>query len=362
MKIVVASDKWKQSLEAPEACAAIACGLRHVFPEAEIHCKPIADGGEGLVAAVLRSVPAARSISARVPGPRGDPVEAAFALLPDATAVLEMAGAAGLALLAGRALDPWRSNTLGVGELMWAATAAGARTIIVGLGGSATNDAGGGMAQSLGWTLDGVRHWPGDWRNLRGIKPPAQRFPAAVVAACDVASPLFGPRGCTRMFGPQKGIVTAEFEHWDAALEKLARCFPPELAARSGAGAAGGLGWGLLAFCDATIVPGFDVVAGIIQLDDTIASADLVVTGEGSLDAQTLNGKGPHGVAGLARHHGKKVVAIGGRVTPEARAAFDLCVTATPPDMPLEQALPRAGELIQSSICAARGKLLGLVP
>jgi glycerate kinase len=298
---------------------------------------------------------------ARVRGPLGDPVDAGFAVLPDATAVIEMASAAGLALIEGRPLDPWHSDTRGVGDLMRAAAAAGARSVVIGLGGSATNDAGGGMAQSLGWTLDGIERWPAEWRSLRRVTPPPHRFPAVVTAACDVANPLFGPQGCTRLFGPQKGIVSDEFDLWDAALGKLARFFPPGLAERNGAGAAGGLGWGLMAFCDATVVSGFDVVARIINLDDVIRHADLVVTGEGSVDAQTLNGKGPHGVARLARRHGRKVVAVGGRVTPEARAAFDLCVAATPPDMPLDLALTRAAELIEAAICAERVKLLGLM-
>jgi glycerate kinase len=191
--------------------------------------------------------------------------------------------------------------------------------------------------------------------------PPAKGLDAAVLAACDVTHPLLGPDGCTRVFGPQKGVVPEDFERFDSALERLAGFFEPKLAAVPGAGAAGGLGWGLMAFCRAKIVSGFNLIAGLIALEESIAKADLVVTAEGSLDAQTLNGKGPHGVARMAREHGRIVVGVGGRVTADVRSVFDFCLEVTPSNMPVATAMAQAPELIRRSICQARSKLLGLM-
>jgi glycerate kinase len=361
MKIVIASDKWKGCLSAVDACAALERGLREIFSAAEFVAKPIADGGEGTVQAVLDALPRSRRITSRVRGPLGDVVDASYALLPDGDAVIEAAAAAGLALIRHRPLEPWHANTFGVGQLMADAVGHRARRVIVGLGGSATNDGGGGMAQALGWQFDDAPQWPADWTNLRRITPPAQPLGAEVVAACDVTNPLFGLAGCTRVFGPQKGVRPQEFERFDLALERLAGFFDAKLTKRPGAGAAGGLGWGLMAFCEAKTASGFDLIADLIALEKAVADADLVVTGEGSLDFQTLNGKGPHGVARMARKHGKKVVGIGGRVTAEARPAFDLSFAVTPRDMSSAVAIPQARELIVRSICQARDELLGLV-
>ncbi len=351
MKIVVASDKWKGSLTAPEACAAMAAGLRTVFPEAEIVERPIADGGDGTAAAVFRAC-GGKWLTAVVSGPFGQPVEAGYALLPDGTAVIEMAAAAGIVLAGGR-LDPWQATTRGVGELMRHAAEAGAARVIVGLGGSATNDAGVGMARALGWTFAGSSNWPRDGAALTAVERPRPGWTLETLAACDVTNPLLGERGCTRVFGPQKGVQEVDFPVFDAALGRLASFFPDELSEVPGAGAAGGLGFGLLAFCGAKIVSGFGIVAELMHLEREIEGADLVVTGEGSLDAQTLDGKGPHGVARLARQAGKRVVGIGGRVTDEARPAFDLTLAATPAGLPLPEAMARAAELVQAAVTSA---------
>ncbi|MGI8602107.1 MAG: glycerate kinase [Verrucomicrobiales bacterium] len=361
MRILIASDKWKGSLNANKACAAMGQGLRAVFPSAEIVIRPIADGGEGTVD-VAAATPGSQRKTVCVHGPLGDPVDADYVLLGDGTAVIEMAAASGLALLKDRTLDPWRANTFGVGELMVDAIEHGARRLIVGLGGSATNDGGGGMAQALGWQLHAVECWPADWQRLSEVKPPTRRHDPEVLAASDVINPLLGSNGCTRIFGPQKGILEHEMDHFEAALAHLASLFSNPLTDTPGAGAAGGLGWGLMAFCGAKVVSGFGLVAELTGLETAVREADLIITGEGSLDAQTLNGKGPHGVAALAHRNGKKVVGIGGRVTAEAVPAFDLCLAATPLHMPLAEAFSEAAQLIERSICQARNELLRLAP
>jgi glycerate kinase len=181
------------------------------------------------------------------------------------------------------------------------------------------------------------------------------------LAACDVTNPLLGPRGCTRVFGPQKGVRDEDFSAFEQALSSLASFFPTEIAVTPGAGAAGGLGFGLMAFCGARLVSGFGIVSELLKLEESVAAADLIVTGEGSLDEQTLNGKGPHGVAELARRHGRPVVAVGGRVTEAAQAGFTCTVAATPPDMPLDEAMRRAPELIEAAIIRAAPALRHLM-
>ncbi len=344
MKILVASDKWKGSLEAPEACAVIADGLRALWPQASITALPIADGGEG-TARALHHACGGEWMTRQVTGPLGEPVEAGYALLPGGAAVIEMAAAAGLALTHGRR-DPWQATTFGVGELLLDAAGRGARKIILGLGGSATNDAGAGLAAALGWRFDAL---PVASRVV--TKPESPPLAGVeILAACDVTNPLLGPRGCTRVFGPQKGVRAEDFERFETALAGVAASFPPALAETPGAGAAGGLGFGLMAFCGAKLVSGFGLVADWLDLETHVAAADLVVTGEGSLDAQTLDGKGPHGVARLARQHGKPVLGLGGRVTEEARPAFDLAVAVTPPGMPLAEAQRRVRELVTTAV------------
>lgn len=345
MKIVVASDKWKGSLTAPQACAAMAQGLQTLWPQAEIIELPIADGGEGTAQAIYRAC-GGRWVEKTVTGPMGHPQKAGYALLENGTAVIEMAAAAGLALVK-EPLDPWQATTRGVGELMADALAQGATRLVIGLGGSATNDGGAGMASMLGWEFEALPI------AAHVVGRPEKPFPAEVLAACDVTNPLLGPRGCTRVFGPQKGVTPAQIPAFEQALTSLASFFPPELAETPGAGAAGGLGFGLLAFCDAKIVSGFGIVADLLGLEKIIRDADLVVTGEGSLDGQTLDGKGPHGIAQLAARHGKPVVGIGGRVTDEARPAFVHAIAATPPGLALEDAMRRAPELIEAAICQA---------
>jgi len=352
MRILIASDKWKGSLSAAAASAAMRRGLERVWPAAEMVERPIADGGEG-TAETLAQACGGQRIACAATGPLGAPVEAGYAILPDGTAVIEMAAAAGLAVTGG-VRDPSRATTRGVGELMADAVARGARRVVVGLGGSATNDGGAGMAAALGWQFDALPI------ASRVLRPPDRPWQVETLAACDVTNPLLGPRGCTRVFGPQKGVREEDFPRFEEALAGLAAAFPESLATTPGAGAAGGLGFGLLAFCGARMVSGFAMVADLLDLEAEVRAADLVVTGEGSLDDQTLDGKGPHGVAAMARRLGKPVVGLGGRVTEAARAAFSMTLGVSPPDLPLDEAMRRASELIEASIGGAAADLRSL--
>ena len=310
MRIVVAPDKFRGSLSADEAAAAIARGLAVAYPDAEVETIPIADGGEGTMQLIADAL-GGEVKELQVSGPLGDPVVAAYSVA-GRRAVLEMSAASGLALVPEGTRDPWAASTCGTGELVAACLADGTQEIIIGIGGSATNDGGRGMAEALGYGFHGKPDGL-----LEMIEPPeirpAER--AHFTVACDVANPLLGEEGCTRVYGPQKGIQPKDFARHEARLERLAEVVRRDVAPEAspdapGAGAAGGLGFGLMAFCGASLRPGFEVVAELTGLAGAIASADLVITGEGSMDAQTLMGKGPAGVADLAA--GKRVVGFCG--------------------------------------------------
>jgi len=334
MRILIVPDKFKGSLGAREVGSAIAAGAQQVWPTAELEVCPLADGGEGTAEAIC-AARAGEWIPCASHDARGRPIEARFGWLPGpCCAVMEMSAAAGLARLAPDERDPVTASTYGVGEMLVAAADRGASEIIVGLGGSATNDGGFGLACALGYRFLG-----GDKQELSGpvselaqlirIEPPNKLSLPRVCAACDVRNPLLGLEGATRTFGAQKGATPEQVEILEGALTRLA-----EVAAKSfgrdhrevpGAGAAGGLGFGLLTFCNATIRSGFDVVAEVIGLSEKIAGADLVITGEGKLDRQTLAGKAPAGVARLARGAGKRVIAVVGYAADDAevRSLFD---------------------------------------
>jgi glycerate kinase len=267
---------------------------------------------------------------------------------------MEMSAASGLAIVSDLPLDPATASTYGTGLMMLDAIRRGAKRIIIGIGGSATNDGGTGMAQALGFRFldeQGVEleTLPRDLDRLARIESPPQ-WATEVLVACDVTNPLLGPQGCTRVYGPQKGVQ--DFEFFERRLERLARLAGRDLGVSAaeipGAGAAGGLGFGLMAFCAAKLTSGFDLIAGIIDLRRRVQAADLVITGEGRLDAQTLHGKGPMGVALLAREHGKRVAAIAGLI--EAREAltphFDHLIQVKPETMPVAEAMQRGRELL----------------
>jgi glycerate kinase len=338
MHILIAPDKFKGSLGAKDVGAAIAAGVRTTIPAAQIEVIALADGGEGTAAAIC----AARGgewITCAAHDALGRDLLTRFVwLAPSCLAVIEMSAAAGMQGLAPNDLDPLNASTFGVGEMVLAAAARGATEIIVGLGGSATNDGGFGLARAVGFHFLG-----NDGRTLTDpvsalldlswIDPPDDLSLPRITAACDVRNPLLGPSGATRVFGAQKGASPDQIEILERALTCLtdvaARTFEHDYRETPGAGAAGGLGFGLLTFCGGTVRSGFEVVAEAIDLRAKIERADFVITGEGKLDRQTLAGKVPAGVARIARESKKPVFAIVGQATDEAevRQVFDAVVT-----------------------------------
>lgn len=328
MRIVVAPQEYKGTLTAEEAAEAMAIGARRALPGAEIDVLPLADGGPGTVRAVVRAArgPDGRGElrRTRVRGPLGEAVDAEWGLLSDGTAVIEMAAAAGLVLVLEPDRDPRITTTYGVGELIRAALDAGSRRIIVGLGGSATNDGGAAMAQALGARLldaDGRELPPGGAALARLERIDASGVDArladcAVLGATDVRNPLVGAEGAAVVYAPQKGATPEVARELDAALRRYAEVIDRDLgvavADAPGAGAAGGLGAGLIAFLRAEIRPGIDLVAEVVGLRERIRGADLVLTGEGRLDGQTRYGKTVAGVARLAKEEGVPVIAVPG--------------------------------------------------
>lgn len=327
MRILIAPDKFKGSLGATEVGAAIAAGLRAALPEAKIEVVALADGGEGTADAICRAR-GGEWIACAAHDALGREIQTQYAwLAASGLAVIEMSFAAGLQRLSPNELDPLRVTTLGVGEMLLSATARGASEIIIGLGGSATNDGGFGLARALGFRfLDGNRNkitgQVSGLLDLARIEMPNELQLPSIIAACDVSNPLLGPRGATRTFGAQKGASPEELEILERSLtrfaEVAAHTFQRDVRDTPGAGAAGGLGFGLLTFCSAQIRSGFDVVAEAIDLRARIERADIVITGEGKLDRQTLAGKGPAGVARMARALGKPVFAIAGQASKDA--------------------------------------------
>jgi len=324
---VIAPDKFKGSLTAAQAAAAIDRGLRAAWPDLRSDLVPMADGGEGTVAAFLEA--GWKPISRRVTGPLGEPVEAVFAF-DGTTAVVEMAAASGLALLGGSRGDPHRASSAGTGELVRAALDAGARRVVLGAGGSASNDGGAGFLTALGvrfWDDAGRPLEPGGAALLRlatvdaGALDPRLGETVLEIAA-DVDNPLTGARGASAVFGPQKGAGPGDVALLDAALARFADVAAAVLGVDRrdvpGAGAAGGLAFGALAFAGAAVRPGVAIVAEVRGLARRPRGAKLCLTGEGSIDAQTSAGKTVAGVARAARDAGVPVVAFGGRVTAEA--------------------------------------------
>jgi glycerate 2-kinase len=330
VRIVIAPDSFKGSLAADRAAAAIATGIERVRPDVTTVRRPVADGGEGTVAAALGA--GYRPRTARVSGPGGRPVDATYAV-DGTTAVLELATAAGLGQLADPA--PLTATTRGVGELIRAALDAGVRRIVLGIGGSATTDGGAGMLQALGVRLldeDGQDVPPGGGGLLHLARMDAaglDRRLAGVdlVVASDVDNPLTGPAGAAAVFGPQKGASPDDVALLDAALTRyaavLARDGGRHVADVPGAGGAGGTAAGAMAVLGARVVSGARLVCDLVGLDEAIAGADLVITGEGSLDEQTLRGKAPAEVAARARAAGVPCVGLAGvvRLSPADAAA-----------------------------------------
>ncbi|MEI6838591.1 MAG: glycerate kinase, partial [Alcaligenaceae bacterium] len=323
MKIVIAPDSFKESLSAPEVAAALARGVKRAAPLAQIICIPMADGGEGTVQAVLGATQSERR-SQWVQNALGQPIEAQWAWLPDQTAVIEMACAAGLEHIAATERDALRATTYGVGQLIKHALDAGARHIVLGLGGSATNDAGAGMLCALGLSLLDAQHQPiapggaalATLAHLEASKFDPRLKQTRITIASDVNNPLCGPRGASAIFGPQKGASPEQVQQLDAALSHFADLCAQYLGHdrrdAPGSGAAGGVGFAAHAWMQATFRPGVAVIAEIGGLAQALEGATLVLTGEGRMDAQTLLGKTPMGVAQIAKRAGVPAIAIAG--------------------------------------------------
>jgi glycerate 2-kinase len=361
MRIVIAPNAFKGSLSALEAADAIGAGVRAAAPDADLVLVPIADGGDGTVDAMVAATNGERR-TLRVRGPLGDPVEADYGMVDGgSTAVIEMAKAAGLALVPSEKRDPRVTTTYGVGELLQHAFDDGARHVIIGIGGSATNDGGAGMAQALGYHLldeNGHELPPGGLALKRlarihtgGVHGNWKE--AQVEVACDVTNPLTGPSGASAVYGPQKGATPEVVAELDAALRRLAEVVRRDLGVDvehlPGAGAAGGLGAGLVAFTGARLRPGAEMVMEALKLDDRLKGAVLVVTGEGRLDSQTARfGKGPAAVARHARNAGIPVIAIGGSVADETelRLLFDGLEAIVVEPCSLEEAIAQARPLL----------------
>jgi glycerate kinase len=328
MLIVVAPDSFKESLTAAEVVACVREGFEAVFPDVVCVGVPIADGGEGTVDAMIAAT-GGRIVRLAVTGPLGDPVDAFFGVTGDGrTGVVEMAAAAGLALVPSGERNPWVTTTFGLGELIRAALDEGIDRLIVGLGGSATNDGGAGMIQALGGRLidaDGCDLAFGGGRldglhrvDLSSLDP--RLADVELDVACDVDNPLVGPDGASAVFGPQKGATMDMVERLDANLRHYAGVLDRDLgvaiAYLPGAGAAGGLGGALFALCGARLRPGVDIVTEAVGLEAWVAKADLVITGEGRMEGQSVRGKAPIGVARIAKAHGKPVIGIAGALGP----------------------------------------------
>ncbi len=365
MNIVIAPDSFKGSLTALDAADAIVQGVRDVVPDAEIVSVPLADGGEGTVAALVRATEG-KILQQRVTGPMGGPVDAHFGILgDDVTGVVEMAQAAGLALVPPEERNPLLATTYGVGELMLAAIDAGCRQLIVGLGGSATSDGGAGMAQALGVKLLGpggaelTRGAAGlaslEGINMSGLDPRVGN--TRIFAASDVTNPLCGPEGAAAIYGPQKGASDQMVQMIDKALANLATVVERDLRVEvrnlAGAGAAGGLGAGLVAFAGAEIRSGPNLVLELLGLDELLESADLVLTGEGKLDRQIEFGKAISGVALLAEKHQVPVIVFTGCLDEDedklAERGITVVVPIAPGPIGEAESMERAGELLQAA-------------
>ncbi|MDD5199103.1 MAG: glycerate kinase [Terrimicrobiaceae bacterium] len=336
VRILVAPDKFKGSLTAHEAVEAICLGIERALPEAHLHRLPLADGGEG-TAEVFVNIFGGGMVECETTDALGRPIRARYGWTPSLhQAVIEMSAASGLWRLREDERDPLRATTFGTGTLLIDAARRGAKKILVGLGGSATNDAGAGLAAALGHRfLDAggtpLTPAPETFPEIVRIERSSRIFAPEILALSDVRNPLLGPEGASRIYGPQKGATPAMVETLDRNLTHLADLVQRDLHCdfrdAPGAGAAGGLGFGLLSFCQAALRPGFDTFADLTGLDQLIGEIDLVITGEGLLDPQTLEGKGPGGIARRARKAGKPVIAFAGAIRGEDRLddVFDAC-------------------------------------
>jgi glycerate kinase len=379
-RVLLVFDKFKEALTAPEAVAAVAGVLRETRPDWPLELSPLADGGEGF-ATILTEAAGGSAVQRMATGPRGEQTAAAFGLVrvmdipapararlelpaatpPDATvAVIEMAAISGLGLLPPDQRDPWQTTSFGTGELMRAAAEAGAVAILLGVGGSATNDLGFGALAALGFQFSDrggkpvTPPVPARWSEITAI---AGALPAnfpPVYIACDVANPLLGPRGAAAVYGPQKGLRAQDHARLEAESSRLADllCDRCQRAAATkdlpGTGAAGGIAFGLMTAAGAKLLPGFDLVSAWLDLETKLAAADIVITGEGRFDESSLEGKGPGAVAARALALGKTVHIFAGQVGAVSRPGLALH-TITPRGTPLAAALRGARRNLEES-------------
>ena len=363
MRVLIAPQEFKGSLTAVEAAELISEAALRVWPDVEIDSAPLADGGPGTVAALVRAAGGRTSI-ARVDGPLGVPVDARWGRIEEGrTAVIEMAAAAGLTLLAPEQLDPRRASTFGVGELITHALDAGVERILIGVGGSATNDGGAGMAEALGtrcYDEQGRRLAPGGAALAALARIDVSEFDprlrsVEIQVLCDVQNPLLGPEGASAVYGPQKGADPACVLELDRALANYAAMLEQDLGVKvadvPGAGAAGGLAAGLLAFCGATLISGFTAIADAANLAERVAQADLVIGGEGRLDTQSAYGKTVAGVAAMSVAAQVPCVAVAGTVDDSAQVPGLVDREgSTPAGMPIAEAMARADELVGAAV------------
>ncbi|WP_306316315.1 MULTISPECIES: glycerate kinase [unclassified Streptomyces] len=361
--VLIAADKFKGSLTAVQVAQRVTAGLHRIAPEVTVESVPVADGGDGTVAAAVAAGFERREV--RVTGPIGEPVTAAYALR-DGTAVVEMAEASGLQLLPEGEFAPLTSTTYGSGEVITAALDAGARTIVFGVGGSATTDGGAGMLAALGARLldaEGAPVGPGGGAlaglasaDLSGLDP--RLADIEFVLASDVDNPLTGPKGAPAIYGPQKGASPEDVAELDAALGHFAKVLSQavgpkalEYAESPGAGAAGGIGYGALVGLGASFRPGIEVMLDVLGFAPALERAELVITGEGSLDEQTLHGKAPAGVAAAARAAGIEVVAVCGRLALPAeslgRAGIRRAYALTDVEPDVSRCIAEAGPILE---------------
>jgi len=368
MRFVVAPDSFKGSLSAIEASFCIERGVKGIFPDAVVQKFPIADGGEGLVKTVIAAA-GGNLIEVQVVGPAGKTVMAVCGITDDGeTGLIEVASACGLTLVGPEQRNPERTTSFGVGELILKLVDSGCRKIVVGLGGSATNDGGIGMASALGIrfldcerqiveTMVGNLEYVSEI-DLSGLDP--RLAEVEIIGACDVDSPLCGPNGASAVFGPQKGATPEQVNHLDQLLHHLGTLLYQttgrNIAEIPGSGAAGGLGAGLLGFFGARLVKGSALVLGLIGLEQVFASGgiDLVITGEGEINGQTVLGKAPIAVAELAKKYGLPVVAMTGSLGPGYTVVYQhgidsvQCIVSRP--MSMEEAMQNAASLLQAAV------------
>ena len=362
-KVVIAPDSFKESLSALEVAEAIERGFRQIFPQVQYVKLPMADGGEGTVDSMVAAT-GGEIVTVAVTGPLGQPVQAFYGLLGEGeTAVIEMAAASGLHLAPKAQRDPRMTTSYGTGELILAALERGVKTIILGIGGSATNDGGAGMMQALGARLlDENRQAlpPGGaalaqlaYIDLSGVDSRLQQV--SITAACDVDNPLCGANGASAVFGPQKGATPEMVTQLDAALRHygtlLEQATGREVINAPGAGAAGGMGAALLGMLNARLRPGIEIVIETLQLEEALRDADLVITGEGRLDSQSIHGKTPIGVARVAKRFGLPVIGIAGSLSKDYQVVhlhgIDAAVSVLDRVVSLEEALAEAADNLE---------------